>query len=127
MSFSSCGSQVREHSLSSCGARTGPVASYKWDLPGPGVKPTPPALVSRLFTTELPGKPGRHVYIKLFAFCRNEVALEWAVTPESAGPQDVRTSEQGKEKAWLIQPFVGFPAKSPKVSAYSRQLASATM
>ena len=52
--------------------------------------------------------------------------LGWAVTPESAGPQDVRTSEQGKEKAWLIQPFIGFPAESPKVSAYSRQLASAT-
>ena len=94
-------------------------------FPGQG-SPTPPASVSRLFTTEPPGKPGRHVFNTLFAFSRNEVALGWAVTPESAGPQDVRTSEQGKEKAWLIQPFIGFPAESPKVSAYSRQLASAT-
>ena len=28
-----------------------------WDLPGPGIKPTSPALAGRFFTTEPPGKP----------------------------------------------------------------------
>ena len=28
-----------------------------WDLPGPGIEPTLPALAGRFFTTEPPGQP----------------------------------------------------------------------
>jgi len=30
-----------------------------WDLPGSGIKSMSPALASRFFTTEPPGKPGQ--------------------------------------------------------------------
>ena len=32
----------------------------KWDLPRPGIKPVPPVLAGRIFTTEPPGKPYGH-------------------------------------------------------------------
>ena len=31
--------------------------SCMWDLPGPGIKPMPPALAGRFLPTEPPGKP----------------------------------------------------------------------
>ena len=45
-----------------------PSHSNMWDLLGPGIEPTSPALVSGFFTSELPGKPLMKVYTesKLF-------------------------------------------------------------
>ena len=54
--FSSCGSQALEHKLSSCGARASLLRGM-WDLPGPGLKPVPPALAGGFLTTAPPGSP----------------------------------------------------------------------
>ena len=53
--FSSCGSWVLEHRLSSCGARPW-LPHGMWDLPRPGLKPMSPALAGRFLTTAPPGK-----------------------------------------------------------------------
>ena len=47
--------------LSSCGARAELLPGI-WNLPGSGIEPVSPALASRFFTTEPPGKP----HINLF-------------------------------------------------------------
>ena len=33
-----------------------------WDLPGPGLEPTSPALAGGFFTTTPPGKPGSFLF-----------------------------------------------------------------
>ena len=55
--LSSCGSQVLESRLSSCGARAQLLCGM-WDLPGPGLKPVSPTLTGRFLTTVPPGKAG---------------------------------------------------------------------
>ena len=54
--FSSGGSQVVGHRLSSCDT-WGLLPRGMGDHPRPGIEPTLPALAGRLFTTEPPGKP----------------------------------------------------------------------
>ena len=54
--FSSCGSWAVEHRLNSCGPRAQLLLGM-WDLPRSGTKRVSPALASRFFTTEPPGKP----------------------------------------------------------------------
>ena len=54
--FSSCGSQAPERRLSSCGAWA-QLLRGMWDLPGPGLEPTSPALAGGLSITAPPGKP----------------------------------------------------------------------
>ena len=39
------------------------------DLPNPGIKPTSPELVDRLFTTEPPGKPMVNSIYYIFQIC----------------------------------------------------------
>ena len=53
--FSSCGSRALERRLSSCGARA-QLLHGMWDLPGPGLEPTSPALAGGFLTTVPPGK-----------------------------------------------------------------------
>ena len=53
--LSSCGSRALEHRLNSYGAWA-QLLHGMWDLPGWGIKPTPPALAGRFFTPEPPGK-----------------------------------------------------------------------
>ena len=54
--LSSCGSQDLEHRLSSCGTQA-QLLRDMWDLPGPGLEPTSPALTGGFLTTVPPGKP----------------------------------------------------------------------
>ena len=54
--LSNCGSQTVEHRLSSCGARAYLLRGM-WDLLGPGLEPTSPALAGGFLTTAPPGKP----------------------------------------------------------------------
>ena len=54
--FSSCGSQVLEHRLNSCGAQPKLLCSM-WDLPGLGLEPGSLTLAGGFFITELPVKP----------------------------------------------------------------------
>ena len=54
--FSSCGTLVLEHRLSSCGARA-QLLYGRWDLSGSGMEPVSPALAGKFFTTESSGKP----------------------------------------------------------------------
>ena len=54
--LNSCGSQVLEHKLNSCGLWDLLLHSM-WDLPESEIKPMSPALAGGCFTTELPGKP----------------------------------------------------------------------
>ena len=49
------GSRAPEHRLSSRGAGAQLLHS-SWDVPGPEIEPTSPALAGRLFTTDPPGK-----------------------------------------------------------------------
>ena len=52
-----CGARALEHtSLSSCGAQAQWPCSI-WNLPGPGIEPTPPALAGRFPTTGPSGSP----------------------------------------------------------------------
>ena len=51
-----CGSQAREHRLSSCGTEAWLLGSM-WDLPGRGVRPVSPVVAGRFFTTEPSEKP----------------------------------------------------------------------
>ena len=44
--LSTCGSQVLEHRLSSCGTRA-QLLHAMWDLPGPGIEAVSPALAGR--------------------------------------------------------------------------------
>ena len=53
--LSSCGSRALEHRLSSCGAGALLLCGM-WDLPGPGLEPTSPALAGGFLTTVPPGK-----------------------------------------------------------------------
>ena len=53
--LSSCGSRAIKHRLSSCGARASLLRGM-WDLPGPGLEPTSPALAGGFLTTVPPGK-----------------------------------------------------------------------
>ena len=53
--LSSCGSQALERRLNSCGARA-LLPHSMWDLPGPGLEPTSPALAGGFLTTAPPGK-----------------------------------------------------------------------
>ena len=53
---SSCGSQAPECRLSSCGSRA-QLLRDMWDLPGPGLEHTSPALAGRLPVAAPPGKP----------------------------------------------------------------------
>ena len=53
--FSSCGSQVLEHRLRSCGTWA-LLLRGMWDLPGPGIEPVSPALAGGFLTTVPPGK-----------------------------------------------------------------------
>ena len=55
--LNSWGSQALELPLSSCVTWTWLFCDM-WDLPGPGIKPTSPALAGGFFTTQPPGKPG---------------------------------------------------------------------
>ena len=57
--LSSCGSRAPERRLSSCAAWAQLLCSV-WDLPGPGLKPVPPALAGGFLTTAPPGKPLRY-------------------------------------------------------------------
>ena len=54
--FSSCNSQLLEHSLNSCGSWAQLPCSL-WSLPGSGTEPVSPALPGGFFTTEPPGRP----------------------------------------------------------------------
>ena len=56
-SFSSYGSQILEHRLSSCDTQA-QLPRGKWDLPGSRIEPVSPALAGDFFTTEPRGKPG---------------------------------------------------------------------
>ena len=56
--LSSYGSRALELRLSSCGTRALLLCSM-WDLPGPGLEPTYPALAGRFLTTAPPGKSQR--------------------------------------------------------------------
>ena len=60
--LSSCGSRVLECRLSSCGARAQLLRSMR-DLPGPGLKPVPPALAGGFLTTAPPGKSQRYLLL----------------------------------------------------------------
>ena len=60
--FSSCGMWAQYlhlgalgHRLNNYGARV--QFCSKWDLPRPGIEPSSPAMASRFFATEPPGKP----------------------------------------------------------------------
>ena len=53
--LSSCGAWALECRLSSGGARA-LLLHGMWDLPGPGMEPTSPALAGRFLTTVPPGK-----------------------------------------------------------------------
>ena len=53
--LSSCGSRALERRLSSCGARA-QLLRGMWDLLGPGLKATSPALAGGFLTTAPPGK-----------------------------------------------------------------------
>ena len=53
--LNSCGSQVLEHRLNSCGAWAQLLYGF-WDLPGSGIEPVSPAESGSFFTTEPPGK-----------------------------------------------------------------------
>ena len=53
--LSSCGLRALECRLSSCGARA-QLLRGMWDLPGPGLEPTSPALADGFLTTAPPGK-----------------------------------------------------------------------
>ena len=58
--LSSCSSQALEHSFSSCGNYSVVEAKLLqglWDLPGPVIVPTSPALTGGFVTTEPPEKP----------------------------------------------------------------------
>ena len=55
MGFSSCGSQVLERRLSSCGTQA-QLLRGMWDLPRSGIEPMSPALAGRFLTTEPPRK-----------------------------------------------------------------------
>ena len=57
--FSSCGSRAPEHRLNSCKLLHG-----MWDPPGPGVRPESPTLAGGVLTTEPPGKPRHHYFVK---------------------------------------------------------------
>lgn len=59
-SFSSCGSGALEHRAwrLRCSVACG-------DLPSPGIKPLPPALAGKFFTTEPPGKPLAQSFVKI--------------------------------------------------------------
>ena len=63
--FSSCGLQVLECRLSSCGARAQLLCSM-WDLPGPGLEPVSPALAGGCLTTVPPGRPCCLFYTQYF-------------------------------------------------------------
>ena len=63
--LSSCGSWALEHRLSSCGAQADLLCGM-WDLPRPGIKPMPPAVASRFFTTEPPGMPLHVLFLTTF-------------------------------------------------------------
>ena len=52
--FSYCG--ARRAGFSSCGARAQPLRGM-WNLPGPGLEPTSPAMAGGPPTTAPPGKP----------------------------------------------------------------------
>ena len=54
--FGSCGSQALECWLNSCCTRV-QLLHCTWDLPGPGIKSTSPALTGGFLTTRPPGKP----------------------------------------------------------------------
>ena len=60
-----------EHRLDGCGTWAYLLCGM-WDLPGPGIGPLFPALVSRFFTTELPGK----LWILGFRSCCTSLILE---------------------------------------------------
>ena len=60
--LSSCGSWALEHRLSSCGTRAQLLHSM-WDLPGPGLEPTSPALAGGFLITAPPGKSRNSFYI----------------------------------------------------------------
>ena len=53
--LSSCGLQVLERRLSSCGAWD-KLLRGMWDLSGPGLEPISPELAGRFLTTAPPGK-----------------------------------------------------------------------
>ena len=53
--FSSCGSWALEHKLSSCGSQAW-LLHGMCNRPGLGIKPVPPALAGRFFTTGSPEK-----------------------------------------------------------------------
>ena len=53
--LSRCGLWALEHRLSSCGTRT-LLLRGMWDLPGPRIEPTYPALAGGFLTTVPPGK-----------------------------------------------------------------------
>ena len=59
--LSSCGLRALERSLSSCGASAQPLRGM-WDPPGPGLKPTFPALAGGFSTTAPPRKPKINFY-----------------------------------------------------------------
>ena len=64
--FSCCGAQALKHRPRSCGIQA-ELARCMWDLPGPGIKPTSPALQGRFLTTGPPGKPLRGDFLRATA------------------------------------------------------------
>ena len=60
--LNSLDSPAPEHRLSHCDARVSLLLGT-WDLPGPGIEPVSPALVSGFSTTELPGKLLKHCFL----------------------------------------------------------------
>jgi len=61
----SCGSWALEHRLNSCGTWA-QLLHGMWDPPGPRTEHVSPALASRFFTTETPGKPSNNFFNVLF-------------------------------------------------------------
>ena len=78
LGLSSCGSQTLKHRLNSCDAQA-ELLCRMWDLPGPGIKPMPPALAGGFFTTE---PPGRHFYTF------NSVQFSCSVMSDICNPMD---------------------------------------
>ena len=70
----SCGARALERRLSSCGTRAQLLRSM-WDLP----EPVSPALVGRLLTTALPGKPPIHSSILSLPPRKFLAELQWVV------------------------------------------------